>query len=119
MPPFIIEKHIENLIGTPKSVKNLKNDLLFVETSRASQADSLLKVNKFFNLTVLVSEHNSLNKSRVMVKDGTLKGETEENIVEYLALQGVIACISFRIKKDNVDTCKKLQIDFGFDYYRY
>ena len=66
---------------------------MLVETSRASQADSLLKVKKFFNLKVSVSEHSSLNKSehdslnksRGIVKDRTLKGETEENIVEYLA----------------------------------
>ena len=102
MSPFIIEKQIESLIGTPKSVKKLKNELLLVETSKASQADSLLKVKKFFNLKVSVSEHNSLNKSRGIVKDRTLKGETEENIVEYLAPQGVIACKRFRIKKDNV-----------------
>ena len=102
LSPFIIEKQIESLIGTPKSVKKLKNELLLVETSKASQADSLLKVKKFFNLKVTVSEHNSLNKSRGIVKDRTLKGETEENIVEYLAPQGVIACKRFRIKKDNV-----------------
>ena len=102
LAPFIIEKQTESLIGTPKSVKKLKNELLLVETSKASQADSLLKVKKFFNLKVSVSEHNSLNKSRGIVKDRTLKGETEENIVEYLALQGVIACKRFRIKKDNV-----------------
>ena len=102
LSPFIIEKQIESLIGTPKSVKKLKNELLLVGTSRAGQADSLLKINKFFNMKVSVSEHNSLNKSRGIIKDRTLKGETEENIVEYLALQGVIACKRFRIKKDNV-----------------
>ena len=102
LSPFIIRKQIESLIGTPKSVKKLKNELLLVETSKASQADSILKVKKFFNLKVSVSEHNSLNKSRGLVKDRTLKGETEENIVEYLAPQGVIACKRFRIKKGNV-----------------
>ena len=102
LSPFIIEKQIESLIGTPKSVKKLKNELLLVETSKASQADSLLKVKKIFNLRVSVSEHNSLNKSRGIVKDRTLKEETGENIVEYLAPQGVIACKRFRIKKDNV-----------------
>ena len=46
LSPFIIEKQIESLIGIPKSVKKLKNELLLVETSKASQADSLLKVKK-------------------------------------------------------------------------
>ena len=102
LSPFIIEKQIESLIGTQKSVKKLKNELLLVETSKTSQADSLLKVKKIFNMKVSVSEHNSLNKSRGIVKDRTLKGEIEENIVEYLAPQGVIARKRFRIKKDNV-----------------
>ena len=53
-------------------------------------------------MKVSVSEHNSLNKSRGIVKDRTLKRETEENIVEYLVLTEVIACKRFRIKKDNV-----------------
>ena len=60
LSPFIIEKQIESLIGTPKSVKKLKNELLLVETSRASQPDSLLKIKKFFNMKVSVSEHNSI-----------------------------------------------------------
>ena len=101
LSPFIIEKQIESLIGTPKSVRKLKNEPLLVETSRASQADSLLKVKKIFNTKVSVSEHISLNTSRGIMKDGTLNAETE-NIEEYLALQGVIACKRFRIKKDNV-----------------
>ena len=92
LSPFIIEKQIESLIGTPKLVRKPKNELLLIETSRASQADSLLKIKKFFNMKVSVSEHNSLNKSKGTVKDTTLKGETEENIVEYLSQQGVIAC---------------------------
>ena len=50
LSPFIIEKQIESLIGTPKSVKKLKNELLLVETSKANQADSLLKVKSFSTL---------------------------------------------------------------------
>ena len=46
LSPFIIEKQIDCLIGTPKSVKKLKNELLLVETLKASQADSLVKVKK-------------------------------------------------------------------------
>ena len=48
LSPFIIEKQIESLIGTPKLVKKLKNELLLVETSTASQADSLLKIKEVF-----------------------------------------------------------------------
>ena len=57
LSPFVIEKQIEAIIGTPKSVKKLKNKTLLVETTRKSQTVNLLKIKKFFNLNVNVSEH--------------------------------------------------------------
>ena len=101
LSPFIIEKQIESLIGTPKSVKKkLKNKTLLVETNRKSQTENLLKVKSFFNLKVNVSEHNSLNSSKGIIRDRMLKGEPEDSIVEYLRPQGVTGCKRFKIKKD-------------------
>ena len=48
LSPFITEKQIESLIGTPKNVKKLKNGTLLVETNRKSQSENLLKITKFF-----------------------------------------------------------------------
>ena len=53
LSPFVIEKQIESMIGTSKSVKKLKNGTLLVET-RKMQTDILLKSKKFFNLPVEV-----------------------------------------------------------------
>ena len=64
LSPFVIEKQIESLIGTPKSVKKLKNKTLLVETNRKSQSDNLLKTKTFFGLKVSVTEHKSLNTSK-------------------------------------------------------
>ena len=64
LSPFIIEKQIEALIGTPKTVKKLKNKTLLVETTRKTQTEHLLKVKQFFNLQVTVSEHTTLNTSK-------------------------------------------------------
>ena len=100
LSPFVIEKQIESLIGTPKSVKKLKNKTLLVETNRKTQTENLLKVTSFFNLKVSVSEHNTLNSSKGIIRDRMLKGESEDNIVEYLRPQGVTACKRFKIKKD-------------------
>ena len=99
--PFIIEKQIESFIGTPKTVKKLKNKTLLVETTRRAQTENLLKVTKFFNMKVSVSEHRTLNTSKGIIKDRTLKGETEKDICEYLKSQGVIAVKRFTIKKDH------------------
>ena len=101
LSPFIIEKQIESIIGTPKSVKKLKNKTLLVETCRRSQTENLLKVTTFFGLKVSVSEHQSLNSSKGIIRDRMLKDEKEEEIVEYLKEQGVTACKRFRIKKDH------------------
>ena len=71
-----------------------------METNRKSQTENLLKIKSFFNLKVNVSEHNSLNSSKGIIRDRMLKGESEDSIVEYLRPQGVTGCTRFKIKKD-------------------
>ena len=101
LSPFVIEKQIESFIGTPKTVKKLKNKTLLVETTRRAQTENLLKVKKFFNMKVSVSEHKTLNTSKGIIKDRTLKGESEQDICEYLKSQGVVGVKRFTIKKDH------------------
>ena len=76
LSPFVIEKQIEALIGTPKSVKKMRNQTLLVETIRKIQTEQLLKCKTFFNLPVEVSEHKTLNSSNGIIRDKALKGET-------------------------------------------
>ena len=101
LSPFVTEKQIESLIGTPKSVKKLKNKTLLMETCRKSQTDNLLKTSTFFGLKVSVTEHKSLNSSKGIICDRMLKAEKETAIVDYLKEQGVTACKCFTIKKDH------------------
>ena len=75
LSPFIIEKQIESIIGSPKSVKKLKNKTLLVETNRKSQTENVLKTTTFFGLRVSVTEHQSLNSSKGIIRDRMLKGE--------------------------------------------
>ena len=98
LSPFVIEKQIENVIGTSKSVKKLKNRTLLVETSRKSQTDSLLKMSTFFGIKVSVTEHKTLNSSKGVIRDRMLKDEKESEIVDYLKEQGVIGCKRFTIE---------------------
>ena len=99
LSPFVIEKQIEALIGTPKSVKKMRNQTLLIETTRKIQTEQLLKCKTFFNLSVEVSEHKTLNSSKGIIRDKALKGESEENIKDYLQDQGVIAVKRFKIRK--------------------
>ena len=94
LSPFVIEKQIESLIGTPKTVKKLKNQTLLVETTRKSQTQSLLKTTTFFNIKVSISEHKTLNSSKGIIKYKAFK----EEILNYLKPQGVIAVKRFKIK---------------------
>ena len=99
LSPFVIEKQIEALIGTVKSVKKLRNQTLLVETTRKSQTENLLRTKTFFNLPVQVSEHKTLNSSKGIIRDRALKGESDDNIRENLQEQGVIAAKRFKVKK--------------------
>ena len=71
-----------------------------VETNRKSQSENLLKITKFFNLNVAVTEHKTLNSCKGIIRERMLKHETEENFTEYLKQQGATACKRFTIKKD-------------------
>ena len=51
----------------------------------------------FFNLPVTVSEHDTLNTLKGIIRDRTLRGESEQNIAEYLKDQSVIAVKRFTI----------------------
>ena len=72
---------------------------LLVETNRKSQSDNLLKIKTFFGLKIFVTEQKSLNTSKGIIRDRMLKSEKEDDTVEYLKEQGVVACKRFTIKK--------------------
>ena len=101
LSPFVIEKQIESMIGTAKSVKKLKNGTLLVETTRKTQTENLKKQTSFFGVPVEVTEHKSLNSSKGIVRNPILRSETEENILEYLKPQGVTHVKRFTIRKNH------------------
>ena len=101
LSPFVIEKQIESMIGTAKSVKKLKNGTLLVETTRKTQTENLKKQTSFFGVPVEVTEHQSLNSSKGIIRNPILRTETEENILEYLKPQGVTHVKRFTIRKNN------------------
>ena len=101
LSPFVIEKQIESMIGTAKSVKKLKNGTLLVETTRKTQTENLKKQTSFFGVPVEVTEHKSLNSSKGIIRNPILRAETEENILEYLKPQGVTHVKRFTIRKNN------------------
>ena len=55
--PFIVEKQLNAIIGTAKSVRKLCNNCLLVWVSRKGQADSLLKIGQFFGIPAKCTPH--------------------------------------------------------------
>ena len=100
LSPFIIEKVIEGLIGTAKSVKKLKDNSILIETFRKSQTEQLLRQTKFYNINVRVKPHQTLNSSKGIIRDPEMKGVTTDEMKEYLKSQGVLNVRRITIKKD-------------------
>ena len=68
LSPFIIEKSISAILGTPKSVKKLKNETLLVECFSQQQVKNLLGHKKLFNLEVNIFPHKTLNTSKGIIR---------------------------------------------------
>ena len=68
LSPFIIEKTLKSILGTPKSVKKLRTETLLVECSSHQQASNLLNNRVFFNINVRVYPHATLNTCKGVIR---------------------------------------------------
>ena len=102
LSPFAIQKGIQGIAGTPKSVKKLRSGDLLIEVEKKSHSDNLLKARSLANIAVTTSPHRILNSSRGIVRDtnGDLSFMSEAEIVEELSDQGVVAVRRFTVLRD-------------------
>ena len=89
LSPFIVEKQLNAIIGTPKSVKKLHSGALLVEINRKQQAENLLRCKTFYNIKVLCSLHKTLNSSKGVIRCPDLAGIPESEIADELGDQKV------------------------------
>ena len=68
LSPFVIEKILDGMIGTLKSIKKLRSGDLLVEYEKTKYIEKLLRLNKFHDLKVTVSLHGSLNSCKSVVR---------------------------------------------------
>ena len=102
LSPFVIEKVLVSLAGSPKSVKKLNSGSLLVEVEKAKHAQNLLKLTRFFEIPSKCYPHTSLNTSKGIIRCPDLAGVTEEEIVANLASQNVTAARRITVFRDNV-----------------
>ena len=77
----------------------LRIQTLLVETTRKAQTDNLKRLPLSLVFQWKVTDHKTLNSSKGIIRDKTLKMESEENILEYLKSQGVTNVKRLKIKR--------------------
>ena len=102
LSPFVIEKVLVGLTGSPKSVKKLKSGSLLIEVEKAVHARTPLKIKHFFNIPARCVPHNSLNTSKGIIRCPDLAGISEEEITSELSDQNVTAARRITIFRDGI-----------------
>ena len=100
LSPFAVQKGIQAVAGTLKSIKRLRDGSFLVECARKSQAMGLLKTTRFIDKPIRVSIHKALNSSRGVMCCRELSGMTETEIKMELQEQGVVEVHRVTVKRD-------------------
>ena len=80
--PFAIQKGVQGLAGTPKSIKKLRSGALLVEVSSRSHSDNLLKSKTLAYVPIKVSPHRALNYQKGVIRCEGLDKATDEEMKE-------------------------------------
>jgi len=99
--PFKVKKIIESIAGIPKSVKIQRNGNIIIQTNKESHSKNLMAMTTFDQVPVIVEPHKSLNSTKGIIRCRELRHCSEEEIVEELRLQKVVAARKIEIKRNN------------------
>lgn len=97
--PFLINKLITSEFGTVANINKLPSGALLIETTSKHQSEKILKTKSLGEFSVCAEMHRTLNTSRGMITCFDLEYASEEEILEDLKYQGVIAVRKFFRKK--------------------
>ena len=100
LSPFAVQKGIQAVAGTLKSIKRLRDGSFLVECARKPQATGLLKTTRFIDEPIRVSIHKALNSSRGVMHCHELSGMTETEIKMELQEQDVVEVHVVTVKRD-------------------
>ncbi|GBN38253.1 hypothetical protein AVEN_266939-1, partial [Araneus ventricosus] len=90
-----------NFVGEVKSVKKLNSGNLLIEVLNAKQCENMLKLEKIGNIAVKVTPHRTLNHSRGVISESEFQRDLEEDLLDCLKDQKVIAVRRITIKRNN------------------
>lgn len=117
--PFLLKKIVDNTCdGEVDHCKKLRNGSILIKTRNEKQAKQLMTLTNITpDICVEVSEHNSLNNTKGVFYTHSLKGMSEEEILENLKTQNVIHIKKILKKEDkNLIETGLFIATFGFNY---
>ena len=102
LSPFVIQKVLMSVAGSPKSVKKLSSGSLLIEVEKPKHAENLMKIKHFFQIPAKCSPHVTLNTTRGIIRCPDLAGVSEEEIVLELSNQHVTAARRISVYRDGI-----------------
>ena len=99
LSPFAIAKGLKGLAGDLADIKKMRSGDLLVECTRRAQSDNLRKATQLVNIPIEVHSHQSKNTSKGVVRSPDLSGVSEDEMLEELRSQAVLAAKRITIRK--------------------
>ena len=101
--PFLLNKSISGLAGSPVQIKKLRSGDYLIECTNPKQSSSLLSLTSLGNsgISVSVSPHPSLNSSKGIIRCSDLDQTSIEEIISELSPQGVTQVSRHKIKRND------------------
>ncbi|GBO08911.1 hypothetical protein AVEN_146545-1 [Araneus ventricosus] len=97
--PILIHKTILAIVGEVKTIKKLNNGNILIEIMNSKQADNLMELDKIGNIKVKASPHHTLNYSKGVISESEFQRDLEEDLLDCLKNQNVIAVKRITIKR--------------------
>lgn len=103
LSPFLVAKVLEGIVGKDYSAKKMASGDLLVEINTKKQSDALLSLNAVSDYKVNVTPHRKLNTVQGVVSEDDLMDSSEEELVNGLADQGVVAARRITLRREGVE----------------
>ncbi|CAN7949656.1 unnamed protein product [Ixodes pacificus] len=110
LSPFLVAKTLETVVGKNFKTKKLFSGDLLVEVHTAEQSTALLALNEIQDYAISVTIHRSLNSTQGVISEDDLLGSPNEEILEGLKNQGVIAVRRITLRRDGQERDTKHRV---------
>jgi hypothetical protein len=111
---FGIHKLLSCAIGDVPEAKKLRNGSVLIQVTTKKQAEKAMAMTDWVNQEIKVSPHRSLNTSRGIIRSRELRDCSDDEVLEALSGQGVIAVRRIMFKKDDsMEPTNTIILTFG------